>query len=236
MDRACSLRISKPDTACDSPEMSVQSGEIPAQPASPRKTAMDSRASHDTYRAACSASLQAPPAPILVDREPIVSTATVQGLPARRPDGAGIVVRAGSVVAPALLGDGPGTASGNAGRAISVKPQVFDGQSPRIETIARYLPHRRRTAVQWNALAGSPGERNSTPVLAFFRHGRGMVRGDRSSRRPSRPKGGTRSGDRREVSLSPVPAPQLARPYGDCPRRLPCSSRICRLPVAQHRS
>jgi hypothetical protein len=211
MDRPCSVRISAGVTACDSPEMSLQSGEIPPQLARPRQWAMDSRASHDTHRAARSTRLTAPPAPILTEHGPVVPKATVQGVAAMASDGAGAVVRAGSVVAPVLLGDGPGTVH---------YPDSGGIESPQTDTGVRYLPRRQtlaaRVSIRTRTLVGCAS---------------GPVRGDRSFHRPSRPEDGTRSGDRRDVSLSPVPASHIARPNRDACDNAP--SRIRRLCVAQ---
>lgn len=226
--------------SCDCPEMSRQSGEIRAQPGPPRSVAMDSRASHDTYRAAGFASLPAPPAPILARSVPWVSAVTVQGTAAMVPDGAGAVVRAGSVVAPVLLDDGPGTspvtmpvfATVNGGTIkghLSIRSSATRVQaSLQTDITVRYLQpsrtaHRRPTH----------GTRVSPRMPPPARPG--MVRGDCSLHLPFGATEGTRSGDRRAVSLSPVPAPQFPAALRITPHSaLP--SRICRLCVAWRRS
>lgn len=215
MDRACSARISAGVTACDGSEMSLQSGEIRPQPRRPRQWAMDSRASHDTHRAARFTSLPAPPAPILVMPGPVVSPAAVEDAAAMvSENGAGAVVRAGFVVAPVLLGDGPGTVR---------RPDDYGIGSPQTDTAVRYLPRCRAIA-----------ERVSIRTRAPRGSASGPVRCDRSFHRPSRPAEGTRSGDRRDVSLSPVPASHNPRPKRDACDNPP--SRICRLCVAMPRS
>lgn len=213
MNRRCSGWISGLDTACDSPEMSLQSGEIPRQPAPPRPWPMDSRASHDTHRAARFTRYTAPPAPRLVVIGPLVSKATAQDAAAMASGGDGAVVRAGSVVAPVLPGGGPGT----------VHPRDdTDNGSPQTDTGVRYLPRCR-------ALAERVSRRNRMPPGCAA----GQVRRDRSLPSPSWPGEGTRSRDRRDVSLSPVPAPHTALPARDACDTTP--SRIRRLCVAQPR-
>ena len=189
--------------------MSVQNGEIRRQPGPPRKLVMDSRASHDTYRAAGFTSLPAPPAPILVKADPVVSMAAVPGTPARMPGGAGIVVRAGSVVAPALLGDGPGIPA--PARQDFIRCSVTDvTRSPQTDTAVSYLPPSR----------GENGARVSIRMPGPSGTASGSFRGDCSLHRPFRPTEGARSRDRRDVSLSPVPAPHNAR-CAPCRHQLP---------------
>ncbi len=218
MDSICSARISAAVAGCRPSEMSLQSGEIRRQPEPPRKPVMDSRASHDTFRAAGFTSLTAPPAPILVKPAPAVSMATVPGHPARMPGGAGIVVRAGSVVAPVLLGDGPGTPFAM-GRDCSVTGKT---QSPQTDTGVGYLPPSR-------SHRGNDGARVFTRMPVASGAASGSVRGDCSLHRPFRPPEGTRSGDRRDVSLSPVPASHIAR-FAPCRHQPP---RIRRSVVAK---
>lgn len=201
--------------------MSLQSGEIPRQPVPPRQWAMDSRASHDTHRAARFTNHQAPPAPGLPKHGPVVSPATVKGAAAMASDGAGAVVRAGSVVAPDLLGDGPGTVH---------DPDRIQIRSPQTDTGVRYLPLSHTAAPAWGELGARVSTRTRSRAM---RRASGPVRGDRSFQRPSRPEEGTRSGDRRDLSLSPVPASHIPRPNGDT-RDNP-ASRIRRVCVAQPR-
>jgi hypothetical protein len=221
-------------TPCDRSEMSLQSGEIRRQPAPPRTMAMDSRASHDTYRAAGIASLTAPPAPILATPVPCASRATVPGIPARMPDGVGAVVRAGSVVAPVLLDDGPGSVPimGTATRRIIAWPIEY---RPFIRPSTTQVKPSLQTDITVRYLARSRsthGERVSPRTVPLARRRSGMVRGDRSLHLPLGAPEGTRSGDRRDVSLSPVPAPQSAPPAP----RFTQPSRICRRCVAKRRS
>lgn len=218
MDSICSARISAAVTGRRPGEMSLQNGEIRRQPGPFRKLVMDSRASHDTYRAAGFMSLKAPPAPILVKADPVVPTATAPGNPARMPGGAGIVVRAGFVVAPVLLGDGPGIPF--ASERDSIRCSVTDeAQSPQTETGMSYLAPGR----------GNHGARVSIRMPGPGGPASGSVRGDRSFHRPFRSPEGTRSRDRRDVSLSPVPAPHIVR-GAPCRHQLP---RIHRRAVAK---
>jgi hypothetical protein len=232
MDRACSRRISADDTARDSPEMCLQTGEIHPQPGAPRPVAMDSRASHDTHRAARFTSLTAPPAPILVTHGPVVSMATVQGAAAMASDGAGAVVRAGSVVAPVLLGDGPGTSHHGPNPKIGHSSVIGEIISLKIVTGMLYWPRCQATG----AGVSQNGTRISVPSGVLLQRLFGTVRGDRSLHRPPWSAKGARSGDRRAVSLSPVPASHIQRfaaaPDESCCRAL-LPSRIRRVPVAQ---
>lgn len=208
MNRVCSSRISSADTAGDSPEMCMQNGEIPQQPPLPRTRAMDSRASHETHRAAGFASLPAPPAPILAKCGPAASRVTVTGAAAKAPDGAGAVDRAGIVVAPVPLADGPGIA----GLEINVSKTVR-----RRNTLSTYgLQSDTGRCYSRSRQSGSPpyaqtAVRVSEPVRASSRRHPVSARGDRSRHQPFPAGAGTRSGDRRDVSLSPVPAAQTSR-------------------------
>jgi hypothetical protein len=170
----------------------MQNGEIRRQPRPRRTGGMDSRASHDTYRAARFPSPYAPPAPGLATQAPVVAPTTAPGA-ALAPSGAGAVVRAGTVVAPVPPGDGSGTVH---------HPRDTTAASPQTDTGLRYLP-RNRSAMPC-IVAG--GLKVSIRAVAPMRCVPRPVRCDRSLHGPPRPGAGTRSGDRRDVSLSPVPA------------------------------
>lgn len=237
MNRVCSSRISGADTAGDSFEMSMQNGEIPQQPRLPRSWAMDSRASHETLRAADFASLPAPPAPILAKYGPAASRVTVTGAAAKAPDGAGAVDRAGIVVAPVPLADGPGIA-GPSPPALPPRGVSSDRGSIRLSTSS---PQSDTGALySRNRDSGCPpialtSARVSDPVGPPSRRLPVSVRGDRSRLQPFVAGAGTRSGDRRDVSLSPAPTAQTERPRPTgaataCDNR---ASRIRRDRVAQ---
>lgn len=220
MPRACWSRISAKVTRRDTAEMSLQRGEIPRQTPPSRRLAMDSQASRDTHPVAVPATLTAPPASSVVEHGPDAFKATVRVFSAKNPYGAGTVVRAGSVVAPALLGDGPGTSSaGRSGR-------IADG--PGIDTSACYPARVIFLAIR-PATADARVSSRTAALRTLRRRGSGTVRGDRSRHRPQG-QAGTRSGDRRDVSLSPVPASHTVSTRHRFPLAPP---RICRDRVAR---
>jgi hypothetical protein len=223
MNSICSWRISAPDTPRDRHVMSLQNGEIPPQPEPPRPMAMDS---HDAHRAAGPHNANAPPAPRVATSGSDVSKATDQDAAAMASCGAGAVERTGSVVAPALFADGPGLPfrlllSARVRRPIC-RPQTV--------MTACYPPRGR--AVQWL----TPEPFGAIPLGAlglctmrvspWTRLRLQDVRGDRSCHQPLWP-AGTRSGDKREVSLSPVPASHIP---GRSPVRAPVQAPV-RAPV-----
>lgn len=205
MDSACSLRISAPDTPCDSCEMSLQSGEIRKQPAPATNRSMDSRACRDTHRPAGFADRPAPPALVAALHGSRAFKATVRGSTAKAPHGVGAVDRVGSVVAPVPLADGSETFRYGAAREAFARcpPSAHDmlRNTPEILNSRGFSLHR---AVQACADGRQPpdepaGGRRFRPR-----------RGDRSC--DSSGNAGTWSGDSRGVSLSPVPASQLFPP------------------------
>jgi len=184
--------------------MCAQSSEIRRQPGPLTKSAMDSRACHDTHRAAGLEDMAAPPALHVAETGPAALKATVRGTTAKVPRGAGAVVRAGSVVAPALLAVGPGiTCRRNIVSKNIRRSDYLWIQSPQIDIRAHYRAHHRPAATH----GAGRDTGNSARVLPFVQRITGPVRGDCSRQLPFGPKAGTWSGDRREVSLSPVPAP-----------------------------
>lgn len=205
MDSACSGQISGAVTGCDTLEMSLQSGEIHRQPAPPTSWFMDSRACRDTYRPAVFADLSAPLAPFTATHGPDAFKATVRDPAAKGSCGAGAVDRAGSVVAPVPFADGPGIGKEIARNALHTSDN-FLIWSPQNDTSAWYFAHRQLM----RRLKRAFGQKVSFRTCRFSRGASGPVRGDRS-RKPLRWAAGTRSGDRRDVSLSPVPASHIAR-------------------------
>ncbi|MGF7153804.1 hypothetical protein GGR40_001574 [Novosphingobium gossypii] len=202
MDSACSLRISAPDTPCDSSEMSLQSGEIRKQSAPATNRSMDDPACRDTHRPAMIADRPAPPALVAAPHGSPAFKATVRGSTAKAPRGVGAVDRVGPVVAPVPLADGsetfryihPGAIFARYFRTAHEVP----ADSPETDMSGCYSPPR---AVEQSAAGDSLWTRPESGRRS------GSARGDRS-RSPFRI-AGTRSGDRRDVSLSPVPASQL---------------------------
>jgi len=233
MNSICSRRISAPDTPRDRHVMSLQNGEIPPQPAAPRPMAMDS---HDAHRAAGPHNSNAPPAPRVSTSGSDVPKATDQDAAAMASCGAGAVERTGSVVAPALFADGPGLPCllllfARALRPICRPQTVMTACYPPRGRMMRWLTPDPLGAVRPRATSVSPckGLRPQD------------VRGDRSRHLPLWP-AGTRSGDKREVSLSPVPAshtPARHRRRLATRRRLDHKHdnrpRICRARVAEWR-
>lgn len=223
MNSICSRRISAADTPRDRPVMRLQSGEIHRQPPSPRPLAMDS---HDAHRAAGPSSSIAPPAPRAVMSGSDAPKATDQDAAAMASCGAGAVERTGSVVAPALFADGPGLScalplSTLQRLPISRPPACTPPRRPQSVMAPCYPPRgsKARSLLQGGrdrAISVSPGRPPRLPD----------ARGDRSRHQPSWP-AGTRSGDKREVSLSPVPASHLPGDNGP---------RIFRLRVAGWRA
>jgi hypothetical protein len=242
MNSICSRRISAPDTPRDRHVMSLQNGEIPSQPATPRPMAMDS---HDAHRAAGPHNSNAPPAPRVSTSGSDVPKATDQDAAAMASCGAGAVERTGSVVAPALFADGPGL-------SCSLRLSVQGGRPIcRLQTVMTACYPPRGQTVEW--LTARPFDQNPFGAAARrairvspCRHLRPQdVRGDRSRHQPSWP-AGTRSGDKREVSLSPVPAShtpvrppvrhhRLSAPY-PLDHRHDNRPRICRARVAEWRA
>jgi hypothetical protein len=209
MNSICSRRISAPDTPRDRHVMSLQNGEIPSQPATPRPMAMDS---HDAHRAAGPQNANAPPAPRVATSGSDVPKAADQDAAAMASCGAGAVERTGSVVAPALFADGPGLPCSLLLFARALRPIC----RPQTVMTACYLPRGRAVhhAVQgltpepFGAIPLGALGRRAVRVSPWTRFRLQDVRGDRSRHQPSWP-AGTRSGDKREVSLSPVPASHI---------------------------
>lgn len=229
MNSPCSAWISAADTGCDDPEMSLKcpgkAREIWPQPARSRQSAMNNRECHDMRRAAGFADLMAPPAsPSAMSGRPGAWRAAVRRTAAMVWAGTGAVDRAGNEVAPALLGDGPGFAS----RPVaSIDPSTY--WRPGTDTNACYPAGLRPRSTMTFGVAQSSLLRSARqPAQASRSH-----RGDCSRHRPMRPEAGTRSGYRRDVSLSPVPASQPSAPRRPCRRDnapLACDNspaRIC---------
>lgn len=204
MNSACSGRISAEVTRCDSPEMWLQSDEIHPQLPPPTSCGMDSQACRDTYRPAVFADLSAPPAPFPATCGSAAFEATVRDPTAKGSRGAGAVDRAGSVVAPVPFAGGPGTIRNEITQNALHASDNFLIRSPQNDTSAWYLPHRQVAERPKRA----SGRKVSSRILRFSRSTSGPIRGDRS-RRPLWWAAGTRSGDRRDVSLSPVPASHI---------------------------
>lgn len=227
MDSACSGRISAVVTPCDTPEMSLQSSEIQRQPRPPKSWVMDSRACRDTYRPAVFADLSAPPAPFPATCGSAAFKATVRDPSAKGSRGAGAIDRAGSVVAPVPFAGGPGTNRKEITQKALHASDNFLIDSLQNDTSAWYLPRQQLIG----RLKRAYSQKVSSRTRLFWRLMSGPVRGDRS-RHPLQWAAGTRSGDRRDVSLSPVPASHITR------RRLACDnppSRICQPPMAKHK-
>jgi hypothetical protein len=211
--------------------MSLQNGEIPPQPASPRSMAMDS---HDAHRAAGPNDAKAPPAPRVATSGSGMPKATDQDAAAMASCGAGAIERTGSVVAPALFADGPGLPCRLPLSARAPAPIC----RPQTVMAACYSPRCR--AVRWLTPEpfGALGFRK-TPVSPCRRVRPQDVRGDRSCHQPSWP-AGTRSGDKREVSLSPVPASHIPARHRRRRATLDCRHdnrpRIRHSPMAEWRA
>ncbi len=216
LNSMCAARISTADTACDSPEICLQSGEIHPQPARHRNPAMDSRACRDTHRPTVFAKHPAPPASLPAPHGFAAFKATVRGSAAMEPLGAGAVGRAGSVVAPAPLVDGSGIVLSN---APNIQWLDISGiLSLQTDTSACYSRRNRPEKPDDEAF----GPRDSRWTRRINARASASVRGDRS-RHLLRQATGTRSGDRRDVSLSPVPAshqPAIGRPCDNRPSRI----------------
>ncbi len=204
------------------------------QTARSRSLAMESRTRLESFRASGFAkhlALGLPPA-FAKSVMPEAFQATIRDAAAMAPGGAGAVRRAGIEVAPALPGDGPGSHSGS-GITVPFSPETARPDRgpvhrPESDTGACYPP--RRTSAR--ATPPGPDQRYSAPMPCETPHAPEAARGDRSRIPALLPEAGTRSGNRRDVSLSPVPAPQSSRRCASAtrPSRIPCEILANRQP------
>lgn len=178
--------------------------EIHWQSVQPSPWGMNSRVRFESFRDAGFANFTAPPALSLAQLvKPGTFKATVRYAAAMASGGAGAVRRAGTEVAPALPGGGPGI-------VLVMSPQTARVPVGRqkSDTAPCYPAHRRLT----DAIAHGKGQRYFVRMRCAVMRASRIVRGDRSRFPTFGPAAGTRSGYRRDVSLSPVPAPQPFRP------------------------
>ena len=197
-----------------------KTGEMRWQNASPKPLAMESRTRFESF---CAPGFAKHLAPCLtpVSAKPVLFRtfkATARCAAAMVTGGAGVVRQAGTEVAPALPGGDPGSsffaASSHAAKKLDIR------RVKRRESDAGLCCRLRRQTLR-AAFPGS-GPRYSAPAQCVVPHASWEARGDRSRFLAFGPETGTRSGNRRDVSLSPVPAPQprpaIAGPFQAAPR------------------
>lgn len=145
------------------------------------------------------------PPPFAKPVDPETFRATARRTAAKVSGGAGAVRQAGHEVAPALPDDGPGSLFETPIQVIGPAIGQSLARRPKSDTGPWYPPRRRLLPATRYGRAQRYSGRTQCPNP----HASGPARGDRSRFSTSKSGAGTRSGYRRGVSLSPVPAPHI---------------------------